>query len=75
MSKRPKPVWYRYSVKNIVESDGPPRPPETMNACVKDWNAWMICSTRLKKMIGLSSGSVIRKNFVIFPAPSMEAAS
>ena len=43
----------------MVESAGPPVPPETMNAWVKDWNAWMICRTRLKKMIGDSSGRVI----------------
>jgi hypothetical protein len=49
-------------------------PPLTMNAWVNDWNPWMICSTRLKKMIGVSSGSVMLRNCRNFPAPSMAAA-
>src|SRR5690625_6509767 len=54
MSNWAKPFWYRYSVKNIVESEGPPVPPETTNAWVKVWNELMICRTTLKKMIGRS---------------------
>src|SRR3954466_53268 len=59
----------------MVESDGPPLPPETTNAWVNDWNAWMICSTRLKKMIGDSNGSVMLRNCRAFDAPSTAAAS
>ena len=50
-------------------------PSETTKAWVKDWNALIICSTRLKKMIGDSSGRVILVNFVHRVAPSTEAAS
>ncbi|MNY57730.1 hypothetical protein D3C86_1939800 [compost metagenome] len=59
----------------MVESDGPPLPPETMNACVNDWNEPMICNTRLKKMMGLSIGRVIRQNCCSVVAPSTFAAS
>ena len=55
--------------------EAPPVPPETTNAWVNDWNAWMICSTRLKKMIGESSGRVILLNWAHRLAPSTLAAS
>ena len=35
----------------------------------------MICNTRLKKMIGDSSGRVILRNWAHLVAPSTEAAS
>ena len=46
-----------------------------MKACVKAWNAPIIDSTRLKKTMGLSSGSVMEKNCRTGPAPSTDAAS
>ena len=46
-----------------------------MNAWVNDWNDLMSSSTRLKKMIGVSSGSVIERNLRSGPAPSTAAAS
>ena len=59
----------------MVESMGPPCPPDTMYACVKDWNALIICMTRLKKMMGDSAGRVMEMNRRTFPAPSTCAAS
>ena len=46
-----------------------------MNAWVKDWKDPMICSTRLKKMMGLSIGRVIFQNCCSVVAPSTLAAS
>ena len=50
-------------------------PPETMKACVKALKASIVWRTRLKKMTGASSGSVMRKNWRNGPAPSIDAAS
>src|SRR4029077_17708576 len=64
-----------YSVYSNVELTGPPVPALTTYDWVKVWKAWIICKTRLKKITGLRSGSVMRTNFVHGPAPSTEAAS
>ena len=45
-----------------MELIGPPVPPETMKAWVKALKPSMVCSTRLKKMTGASSGRVIFQN-------------
>ena len=52
-----------------------PVPPEMMKASEKLLKASMICSTRLKKMIGVSSGRVMGENFLTGRAPSISAAS
>ena len=46
-----------------------------MNAWVKALNPSIVCSTRLKKITGASSGSVIFRNCRQAEAPSIDAAS
>ena len=46
-----------------------------MKAGVKALKPSIVCSTRLKKMTGASSGSVILQNWRHLLAPSIEAAS
>ncbi|MNL85093.1 hypothetical protein D3C87_2132830 [compost metagenome] len=62
-------------MKNRRLSSGAPVPPEMMNAPEKLLNASIICKTRLKKITGARSGTVMAKNFRTGPAASISAAS
>lgn len=46
-----------------------------MYACVKTWNTPIVPMIRLKKMYGVSIGSVTWRNRLSRPAPSIAAAS
>ncbi|MMZ65953.1 hypothetical protein D1872_284000 [compost metagenome] len=58
-----------------MPSIGPPSPLEMIYAGTNVINALIVCMIMLNRMMGLRSGSVIRKNFLTGLAPSTLAAS